>query len=487
MHKTIWIALLLLLVWDKTQAGSVPLIYEKGTYLVPVFINDKISLNFTIDSGASDVSIPADVFSTLVRTGTILRSDFVDTQEYELADGTKRTSQRFRIRSLRIGDIELRGVVASVAPPEGSLLLGQSFLSRMKNWSIDNERRLLVFNELQLRPTVQPSTTYSNSPASTSQTFTAAEKSPSMGDTEVPLTSVEIRRHCANVQFRDIGPWPYKRSSSADYYPDASKRAEEEGRVLVKFTIDTNGRTVAGSIDVNSSSGFQRLDQAAVKMVADELFFPGCSGGKPVVTSPMQAINFSLKNRAGVDEGSASAALETSQSSTSAAVRYQPSLAGRSWPISDSELWEQGENLRATAGYVAMAKFLIEAIKAGRLKTNLNRNPVESTVDSQLQFFPASVSDVVERSEQWWLVGSGPDMGKLNIAILNRTDRVIHGLKLEMSADSCKSRRTYHTYILTLSEPIHLGALMIFTTTGAMPPPVESASGWQCLIVAGVW
>ena len=42
---------------------SIPLTYEHGLSQVPVVINGKISLNFTIDSGASDVSIPGNVFS----------------------------------------------------------------------------------------------------------------------------------------------------------------------------------------------------------------------------------------------------------------------------------------------------------------------------------------------------------------------------------------------------------------------------------------
>lgn len=137
----------MLLACSTAHPESIPLIHAHGTFLVPVVINDKISLNFTIDSGASDVSIPADVFSTLTRAGTIEKGDFLDLQVYELADGTTRTSQRFRIRSLRVGSVELRDVVASVAPMEGSLLLGQSFLSRMKSWSIDNERHVLVFNK----------------------------------------------------------------------------------------------------------------------------------------------------------------------------------------------------------------------------------------------------------------------------------------------------------------------------------------------------
>ena len=145
MQRTILLALLL--VCGAAQAESIPLIREHGTFVVPVVINDKMTLNFTIDSGASDVSIPADVFSTLTRTGTVTKSDFLDKQVYELADGSRQTSQRFRIRSLRIGNLELRAVIASVAPSAGTLLLGQSFLSRLKSWSIDNDRQLLVFNE----------------------------------------------------------------------------------------------------------------------------------------------------------------------------------------------------------------------------------------------------------------------------------------------------------------------------------------------------
>jgi hypothetical protein len=41
----------------------------------------------------------------------------------------------------------LHDVIGSVAPTEGPLLLGRSFLSRIKSWSIDNERHLLVLNK----------------------------------------------------------------------------------------------------------------------------------------------------------------------------------------------------------------------------------------------------------------------------------------------------------------------------------------------------
>jgi len=146
MRQKILLALLLASA-TVAYAESIALKQDGGTFVVPVLVNNKITLNFTLDSGASDVSIPADVFSTLTRTGTVAPNDLLGEQTYELADGSKQTSQRFRIQSLRVGSLELRNVIASVAPPEGSLLLGLSFLSRLKSWSIDNERHLLLFNE----------------------------------------------------------------------------------------------------------------------------------------------------------------------------------------------------------------------------------------------------------------------------------------------------------------------------------------------------
>jgi hypothetical protein len=129
------------------NSESIPLIHAHGTLQVPVVINGKISLNFTIDSGATDVSIPASVFSTLTRDGTVSRQDLLDKRMYKLADGSGEISQRFRIRSLRVGKLEVRDVIASIGDSGGLPLLGQSFLSRLKSWSIDNERQALLITE----------------------------------------------------------------------------------------------------------------------------------------------------------------------------------------------------------------------------------------------------------------------------------------------------------------------------------------------------
>jgi tetratricopeptide (TPR) repeat protein len=117
-----------------------------GTFVVPVLINDALSLDFTIDSGAADVSIPADVVMTLVRTGTLHDTDFLGTQTYRLADGSTVPSQTFRIHKLKVGNKTVEDVTGSIAPVAGTLLLGQSFLSRFKSWSIDNQHQKLLLN-----------------------------------------------------------------------------------------------------------------------------------------------------------------------------------------------------------------------------------------------------------------------------------------------------------------------------------------------------
>jgi len=128
-----------------SSATSVTMQSEGGIYVVPVLINEMITLNFVVDSGAADVSIPADVVLTLMRTGTLKESDFLGEKTYVLADGSKVPSQTFRIRSLKVGNKVIENVNGSVASVQGSLLLGQSFLGHFKSWSVDNTKHALVF------------------------------------------------------------------------------------------------------------------------------------------------------------------------------------------------------------------------------------------------------------------------------------------------------------------------------------------------------
>ncbi len=79
-----------------------------------------------------------------------------------------------------------------------------------------------------------------------------------------------------------------------DYYPDASKRAGEEGRCIVKLTVAADGRIVDQAIE--TSSGFPRLDDACLKGVRGQRMLPATEDGKPVETTALIPIVWKLKN-----------------------------------------------------------------------------------------------------------------------------------------------------------------------------------------------
>jgi uncharacterized protein len=107
-------------------------------------INDAITLRFILDSGASDVQIPMDVAMTLDRAGTISGTDLLGQQMCTMADGSQVRCDGLLLRELRLGNHVVRNVVATISPPKGDLLLGQSFLSRFGTWAIDNARDVLI-------------------------------------------------------------------------------------------------------------------------------------------------------------------------------------------------------------------------------------------------------------------------------------------------------------------------------------------------------
>jgi clan AA aspartic protease (TIGR02281 family) len=125
------------------EVTDVALKNAAGTYVVPVRINGVFSLDFIVDSGASDVLLPADVVLTLVRTKTITADDFIGDSEYALADGSTLKSARFVLRQLQVGALTIDHVTASIGSVNSQPLLGDSFLSRFASWSIDNSRHVL--------------------------------------------------------------------------------------------------------------------------------------------------------------------------------------------------------------------------------------------------------------------------------------------------------------------------------------------------------
>jgi clan AA aspartic protease (TIGR02281 family) len=129
-------------------AETIQLERQGGTYTVPVQINGAMTLPFMLDTGSSAVAIPEDVFLTLTRTGTVNMSDFVGSGTVVLADGSEQASRRYVLHEVRVGDHVVKNVIASVISVKGDPLLGQSFLSKLPGWSIDNQKQVLVLGDI---------------------------------------------------------------------------------------------------------------------------------------------------------------------------------------------------------------------------------------------------------------------------------------------------------------------------------------------------
>ena len=79
-------------------------------------------------------------------------------------------------------------------------------------------------------------------------------------------------------------------------YPALSQRLGEEGRVLVKVLISAQGR--AQQVSLAQSSGFKRLDEAALNAVQSWRFVPGKRGSVPEAMWFNVPVEFGLQSSA---------------------------------------------------------------------------------------------------------------------------------------------------------------------------------------------
>jgi len=78
-------------------------------------------------------------------------------------------------------------------------------------------------------------------------------------------------------------------------YPEDSRRGRlgEEGTVLLAVTVSAEGKRE--KIRIVKSSGFSRLDQAAIAALESATFVPATRGGKPVSMEKKIAFTFRLE------------------------------------------------------------------------------------------------------------------------------------------------------------------------------------------------
>jgi len=75
-------------------------------------------------------------------------------------------------------------------------------------------------------------------------------------------------------------------------YPRVSRQLGEQGRVVLNIQVQSDG--TLGQVEVKTSSGYRRLDDAAVTAVKTWKFVPAHQGGVAVAAWYLQPLTFSL-------------------------------------------------------------------------------------------------------------------------------------------------------------------------------------------------
>lgn len=76
-------------------------------------------------------------------------------------------------------------------------------------------------------------------------------------------------------------------------YPPLSRRMGEEGKVILRVSVNSNG--TADHVEIRTSSGSQRLDDSAQRTVATWKFIPAKRGDEPVQSWVLVPIIFKLE------------------------------------------------------------------------------------------------------------------------------------------------------------------------------------------------
>lgn len=84
-------------------------------------------------------------------------------------------------------------------------------------------------------------------------------------------------------------------ANPAPAYPSLSRELREQGRVMLRILVSSEGR--AEEVLLHHSSGFERLDEAALKAVRAWRFVPARRGSESVPAWVIVPIEFSLRSR----------------------------------------------------------------------------------------------------------------------------------------------------------------------------------------------
>jgi clan AA aspartic protease (TIGR02281 family) len=123
----------------------IDMVEVNGIYQIPCKVNG-VPMNFIFDTGASEVTISLTEAKFLVKQNLLNKEDFIDTINYQMANGEIVEGTKIILKSIDIDGIILENVDATIINEQNSpLLLGQSAISKLGKYTI-SENKLIINN-----------------------------------------------------------------------------------------------------------------------------------------------------------------------------------------------------------------------------------------------------------------------------------------------------------------------------------------------------
>lgn len=124
---------------------------SSGIYTLPCEING-LHLRFILDTGASAVSISLTEATFMLKNGYLNENDIKGTTNIQTADGNIAENYIINLKEVKIGSVTLNNIQAVVSSGlNAPLLLGQSILSQLGHWSVNDNS--LVLNDYHTKET----------------------------------------------------------------------------------------------------------------------------------------------------------------------------------------------------------------------------------------------------------------------------------------------------------------------------------------------
>jgi clan AA aspartic protease (TIGR02281 family) len=122
---------------------ELPFTQQGGVNRVQCTING-LPLYFVFDTGAADVSISSVEANFMLKNGYLTNADFMGKQNFVTATGEIHEGTVINLRELRVGDVILKDIKASVIKNQSApLLLGQSCFRRFGIVEVDNKAQVI--------------------------------------------------------------------------------------------------------------------------------------------------------------------------------------------------------------------------------------------------------------------------------------------------------------------------------------------------------